>query len=268
MTRALFSTVALLLVVSAAEGASDITTCGQTVPSHQRGVLQADLDCPQPMAAVQLEQASSLLLNGHRITTGWVGIFCNGPGPHIVKGPGEITAPVGVVNQFAIEAAGGTVSVRDLVVHDNSTAIFGDGKVSLRDVTIRDNWIAGTAQDGLDARGVTIENNQHGFLVEGRLLLKDVVVKANGSGFKVIDGGVLATHAEIIDNGDIGIESDAGLLQHRLVRLVDSTITGNDPGEGGIDIRSSTRPMLRNTVCGRSEPWAPPGITWGVCADD
>jgi hypothetical protein len=77
----------LLLVARLADAAIYITTCGQTVPSFNVGVLLADLVCPNPNTAegclaspsaspagVTLEANAILEMNGHSITGGCFGV--------------------------------------------------------------------------------------------------------------------------------------------------------------------------------------------------
>src|SRR5512138_517192 len=81
------SVLPILLLLARTAHALDVTTCDQTVPSFEVGVLQTDLVCPNPNtlegcigagsgapAAVRLEANATLQMNGHSITGGCFGV--------------------------------------------------------------------------------------------------------------------------------------------------------------------------------------------------
>ena len=87
-------------MLSSAAYAVDIGTCGQIVFPGDTATVVADLDCSAAAAAaVMLKPGSTLLLNGHSISGGRIGIETEpgkkgGPTTH-VQGPGTIKGMTG-----------------------------------------------------------------------------------------------------------------------------------------------------------------------------
>ncbi len=99
-------------------GTLDITTCGQSVPDGDTGVLQADLDCSADPAeaAVTLGRSSTLDMNGHAIVARVVGVTCGddyGAPSCTVRGHGVAPSGVGDISGGAgIAARRGASSCR------------------------------------------------------------------------------------------------------------------------------------------------------------
>jgi hypothetical protein len=217
------SSIALwLAILAGSASAFDVTTCGETVPAGDVGVLRADLvGCDY--YAVELEDGATLQMNGHAILGSIVySIYCTGRRCTMV-GPGEV-------------ANGGSARGQGSVLHD----YIGHGRtvMTVSDLDIHDN--------GLGIAG-------------GLVYVSNVVVTRNR------DGGIFAyrfkaTNAQVIDNGGYGI------FAGRDIRLVDSTITGNDGNGQGIDLTARRRPHLIDSTCGKS--LGPSGGPFGVCTGD
>jgi len=69
----------ILLLCGGRAQALDITSCGQTVPAGETGVLVGDLQCDPATRGVTLQYAATLDLNGHALVApdGWA-VWCNG----------------------------------------------------------------------------------------------------------------------------------------------------------------------------------------------
>jgi hypothetical protein len=216
--------------------AVDITTCAlpalgagpvQTVPAKQTAVLQADLTgCHY---AVALENGATLQMNGHVIRDcGVYAVVCLGR-RCTIEGPGEITGG-------GCDVAGGAPTGKLQ-------------KMFLRDVNVHDTWgSVGGVRTRLFATNVTVTHqidNPNAF---------------GGSQVAVGGYGVVGTNLVATDN--IGF----GVVAFKRLRLVDSTVTGNNGFERGLDIESNARPHLVDTVCGRSVDEF--NVPWGVCTND
>jgi hypothetical protein len=71
-----------------------------------------------------------------------------------------------------------------------------------------------------------------------------------GVGFGIVADKVKLTNLTAQNNGS------AGVIANKTLRLRDSTVTGNT-GETtcDIDIFAERRPVLENTICGKSNGW-------------
>jgi hypothetical protein len=99
--------------------AVDITSCGQSVPAREVGVLTADLVCDPGERGVTLTLSSTLDLNGHDIVApdGWA-VWCE-PGRRctVIGNGGEIRASkVGVYLQNRSDLWLSDVTIRDCEV--------------------------------------------------------------------------------------------------------------------------------------------------------
>ena len=235
-------TLALLLsvvVLTSPARAVDITSCAlptagggpvQSVPARQTAVLQTDLTgCHY---AVVLEDHAVLQMNNHKISDcGIFAILCQGR-RCTVEGPGEITG------------GGCNVAARSI-----------DGKLQkmfISDLNVHDTWgSVGGVRTRLYATDVS---------VAGQL--------ANPSGdtptsqVAVAGYGVVGKNLIVTDNIGFGISAFSKL------RLKDSTVTGNNGFDVGIDLISSARPHLTDTTCGRSTTGDVGLHSWHVCTND
>lgn len=268
--------LATVLVLGAAEAwALDITSCGATVPRGEIGVLSVDLVCqPGDIHAVALEHRATLDLNGHAISN--PGHFASGAavrchGRCTVVGPGLISgAPT---RQFdGIRADGSLVphpplrlEVRDLTI--DATRIGLEGNVS--------------PAPFVRATNVAVTNSEsYGFYIP-RVVAEDVTATGNYIGVYALSLQTVNLNAS--DNRNYGVYAirrlvarglvatnnvEEGILAEGGIRLVDSTVIGNDASGDGFDIESTRRPRLKNTTCGRSVMTEPPFGDWDVCAND
>jgi hypothetical protein len=223
--------LALVLVLALAARSApavEITQCAQAVAAGEIGELRANLQCTVAHDPLHLSAPGVYLnLNGFTITgdgTGF-GVQCAGC---IVNGPGEIT------NFFvAITGGGGRVRLQNLVARGNRNGLlYKAGRViDLVKVVMSDN-----AEVGVSARG-------------GRLRGRDVEASRNGT------AGVWAPAVKFVRLTAVGNGSGGGLyanaFRRQTVRLVDSTITGNNGLDAGFDVLSTGPVKLRNTTCGK-----------------
>ena len=267
----------LFLLASSAH-ALDITTCGQTVPSFDVGVLQTDLVCPNPNtgegclaggmgdpAAVDLQADATLQLNGHTITGGCFGVRAITDSPKrrlTIQGPGHITGAFYGV--FFV----GKLTVDDLTLDGNGAGIVSADAPDVRSRLIVTNVVAngsngvydasGIVAYRIDATSVTANGNASaGIFATGRLKASAVTTNDNGNGIysfgKVVVDGLTATN-----NTSYGVAA-------RRLRLLNATVTGS---QSGIDLWTRSRPSTVNVTCDHSGSQTNPPIPWGVCAGD
>ncbi len=257
MRHSLWLAFGFVLALRPSAHAIDIAFCGQEIPSGTTGTLVNDLACGTGGTGVVLHPKATLQLNGHTITGGTISVYVL-PGKKIViEGPGEIAgaSEVGVFAQNNVGRRIGVTIRNGVDIHDHGIVgiALGQGnrvKLDLDDVTLRNN-AGGPIADctGVKLKGV------------------DVVIADNGAG--LCGDGIKLQNATITGNGIAGIFS-----WKARVKLLDSTVTGNDAGGNGYDIVTSRRPKLVNTTCGRSAqvaPLAQPDAgspSWAVCAGD
>jgi hypothetical protein len=258
--RTLWIVMTALLVAASATSAADLTGCHQNVAAGSLGVLQNDIDCTGAQFGrwgVVLEPGAKLDLNGHSITGGFGGVWCQGKCS--IQGPGSIenTSVSGAflygkarVKNVDIANCGGGIEPHD----------FGDTSISIK------------------AKGVTITGSGSGISAQ-KVKATDVAV--SDSAFGIRGDKVRGKRVTVTGNDEIGVRctlckfselvatgnGDAGLDGYGLVVLRDSTLTGNDGLGLGIDVIGRTGPpILIDTVCGRSG--LSDGSDWDVCADD
>lgn len=275
------------LAVSAA--AVDITTCGQSVADMDVGVLQADLDCTgQPgicvhpgvddadvtctasvdcysaidtcaHTAVGLGADAVLQLNGHSITG--AGVLCSAAGTCTVTGPGSIlAAPVGILARKKVRASGLTIDGGGFGI------VSRLGGAILTDVNLTDNGEDGIWSWKGTIRAVNVVatgNGDNGVYATRKPVIARGVTASNNGTHGVAGSPVRGSDVTAQGNVGMGVVSDKGMS------LSDSTLTGNGLGYGGLDLVSTRRPRVRNTVCDHSKNIGPDdNLNWGVCADD
>lgn len=235
------------LVHAGPAGATDITTCGQTVFSFQTGNVQVDLTCSDSASAVFLQDRATLSVGGHTITGG--GIQC--AGSCTVTGPGTVQQVVGTGNLPAINvlSSRAKVFVQDVTLTANAFGIISDArKTTLTNVVASGNletgiWVWGTA------RGLNVTTNDNG-----------------ATGFRSEVRGIRLVGLTATGNGQAGLINNGGGT-----RLFDSTLTGNafppfPDNPTVLDLFSYRRPRLKTTTCDHS--LGPKGVPWGVCSGD
>ena len=241
--------VALTILLPCSALGLDVATCGQTVPSGEVGVLQADLSgC---VDGVVLADRAVLEMTGHAISASHLGIQCVGS-RCTVHGPGAISgAVVGIWGFYPT----GRVDVTDVDIHDTPSAgIQNARRATLTNVTVRragfgaidPEYSAGIYVDRLKGTNVTTADNA-GYGVLGGTTVKLTALTSTGNG-------------------------NAGIAAQNRSLLRESTITGNNGYGVGIDYVAYRRPRVIDTVCGLSaSPGATaeePGPPWGVCTGD
>lgn len=296
MARLLAIVVVLSLSTANAYADVAITSCGQTVPAKEVGVLQQNLVCPVAPAtagvcaadgapcvedvdcpafaqvclhpaAVKLESGATLRLSGFSISDGDVGVDCRLAGTHgcQIEGPGTIAS---ALRYGILIAAGGRYSIAGLVLDGNPTGIgslFGVVpatnrlKMILADLTVRNSAFAGIIL---------------GPPSDAKLTGTDLIITNNGFGIS-IDQFVSAspkqrrraqaklTRLVATGNSIFGVYADK-------LTLIDSNVSATGP-LGHADVFTFHKPHLRNSTCDRSLQLID-GVggsgTWGVCAGD
>jgi len=230
-----------VLLVAARAFAVDVTACGQVVATRTTGVLTADLDCSSAAGAfaVDLADRATLQLAGHTISGR--GVICRER--CTVSGPGDITGAepgLTLLGSRRVTVNGG------ISIHGNRDGIYGGARLTLIDVDVSNNMDSGVFTLGRQVKGSNVVINDNGAF---GLFAQDAAVRLVG---------LIAN-----DNGWFGVNA-------KRVRLLDSTLTGNEGGHPAnppfVDVVSSRRPRLVNTTCDHS--LGPDGIVWGVCAQD
>jgi hypothetical protein len=234
--------VTFLVITGGAAAAVDVTTCGQQVPARDEASLVGDLDCNGGVAVVLGERAT-LLMNGHAVI-GQVG--CTGS--CTIRGPGDVSGASGVAAGIFLNYGGkrGRVEISQVTVHDNYDGI-GDAarKLILTDVVSSNN------------------TNEGILLLRGSIRGTNITTNGNGAnGIYLGTGSVRVEQYTAVANGQIGLNHNRGRTM-----LSGSTLTGNQwtLGTGPLDLFSSTRPRLVDTVCEHSLGVRGP---WGVCTGD
>jgi hypothetical protein len=243
MRRTILAAFAAMTVLATGlvAGATDITTCGQTVASKDTGILVADLTCPSSAVGVFLQDKATLDLGGHTLTGGEVQCLSSCT---IVDGT------VAQVNPFAAVFVGtgpnnhSKFVAKDLTVRDSGEGIETQvRKLYLTNVNASNNVNAGIftiAAKTLRGTNVTVNDNGGTGISFGNAF--------SGAALKIT--GLTAT-----GNGQSGLINNG-----KRTVLINSTLTGNqfgpfpgDPTLVDIATANNTRcPKLVNTVCDHS----------------
>jgi hypothetical protein len=252
------------LVFSDAAYALDITTCGQTVPPGQVGILMADLDCgPADVpdsVGINVKPLGRVELNGHTLQGAERAIECGDVCQ--VYGPGTIhNAGTAIwINNFYFSRPK-LSRVANLTLREN-----GLGLASLRtdvsDVVLIDN-VDGIAGGRVSGENVTMSGCQVTCLnIAGKsTTMRGLTISASPSSHALVYIG-FNSKVVLRDTVISGNNAAAGIQSQSKVRLVGSTVDGN-----GVDIISAGPPKLARTVCGTSRHWNEVD-SWGVCAND
>ena len=221
----------LVLGTVARAPAIDITECGQAVFRGQVGQLRNDLDCHasgiESALGVTLQRGGTLEMNGFTIRGdgGGMGIVASGRARDqiAINGPGEITDV-----DIGIAGGGARVRIRDVVAHHNTYGFTFkvSRRIEMTRVTMNDN-VYGITANGAHLIGVDVEASHN----------TDVGIWVNGIGS--------LTRLTAVGNGGSGVSWT------RRLRIVDSTITGNDGLDAGFDVLTTGTVKLVNSTCER-----------------
>jgi hypothetical protein len=216
-----------------------ITTCGETVPAGQTGVLDADLTCPGGPGTfgVLVENRGTLDLAGHTLAGANAGVRC--------ENRCVVTSSIGTGTIRDAETAGiavlyerGVLEVSNVSLDDNLYALLADflhGKVFGTQVTLTGSGI------GIQARKIRLTG-----------------LTATGN-YRVAQARkTMLTDSTVADSGDTAISGHAAVLNN-------SSVTGS---ASGIDLLTERRPRLIASTCGGSRNLSNPTETWGVCTND
>jgi hypothetical protein len=224
------------LIPAPAQGAIEVTACGQVLPPREAGFLSADLDCTgftggATGAAVVLGRRGVLDLRGFTVRGGRYGVVCD---------PRPCDAGVCIVGTCLI-AGGGTITGAE-----------------------RDGVLAATATTD----GVAVSGNGGSGVVglKKAVVLGSAIVSNNG------EDGVRAKSIKVITAVITGNQL-FGVNAGHSARIDGSTITGNGiaPTCGVVpcaDVGSARKPRFKGSVCGTSLAPASVGGDWNICAND
>lgn len=257
------------IVLGASHAAAiDITTCGQTVPAAQVGVLQAPLVCDTSEApAVTLEHRATLSMNGHSITvSGWPAAYCTGRACTVDGGDGAPGAITGLGTAgFGISGSldNRRIKVRNVRIEDVVYAcIFNDVAVLIaEDVEVENCGEYGIRFRKAKLTNVAVSGSDYGIMTSKGVT--GVGIDTSNNVFWGVSGGgfssVRARGLTAMNNGTMGVFA-------RRVSLRDSMLSGN----GFADVAAIRRPRLRDTICGvsGSSQHFPGSLNWGVCSLD
>lgn len=263
--------VATLFAGPASAATFDVTTCGQTIPDGDTGILQNDLVCAAGTQTVRVGSEAKLELNGHSITALGSGsvVDVHSVGGHTVRGPGQlinITVACGVGFDYTrkllvegVDIVSTSYAAIDCLDQDG----HGDNRLTVRDVDITGDSTFGILGRRVKATNVTIEGSDLIALLARRLKGRDVTIIGNAGTAIVSDAG----YARSVTLVGSDIRDNAGGIIAETIRLRSTTVTGNGAPEG-YDLKSLRRPILRGTsTCERSLN-VPAGGPWGVCTND
>ncbi len=295
--RLIIGAIVVTVFCSIAAHAVDVSTCGQTVPAGETGVLVADLSCGDE-TAVTLANKAALDLGGFTVGASDDAIVCESSCS--VTGPGTIAGDLrisilsnskrAVVNDVVIDGGGiqapssrvaaTNILVRNFGAPGGTTPHAIVAKILVAsDVIVEDggrHGFAAVAADKILATNLTVRDTTSIGIQTFRLLRATGLTVTGNAGFGVAtERTVRIDGAEISNNGGDGIAArrvkassltatgngNYGVFAERNARLTDSMLTGNTDG----DLFSARKPRLDNTTCGTSDG---PNGPWGVCTGD
>jgi hypothetical protein len=294
-TRVLGEAAASVLLTLALVGSAyaiDITSCGQSVPDGEAGILQEDLDCSGIQGdGVILGMRSVIDLNGHKIiappfagnNNGAVGCRFGGPicrernGVTLCRGRSSCTVVShnGRAEIFGGTAAGiasdGDLVVENVDIHDVETGLYAHGKLRATDVSVL--RCSSNGMYSRDLRLTNVESSDNGGL--GVWCQYPLKSRVRGTGLTTVGnalGGVACYKFNLtgfVAHGNgaaAGATYGGGVYSFKGV-LTDSVVTDNlyEFGEEA-DVLAARRPTLINTICGHSVRFYE--LTWGVCSGD
>jgi hypothetical protein len=256
--------------------ALDITTCGQSVPDEDTGVLQADLDCSADPteAAVTLGKSSTLDMNGHAIIARVVAVTCGSDARApscTIRGHGVAPSGVGDISGGAgIVGAPRRVTVSDVTVHDvaGGGIVVNQSLIATNVTVLRAGWTGISANKKLTATNVVASDNASFGIDSPRI--RGTTVTANGNTFSGVSGRrCIITGLVANGNGLNPYSTGAGAgVQAVRATLLDSTLTGNAIDGVPVDVETFGRPRLAGTTCDHSRQHGDPSRSWGVCQLD
>jgi hypothetical protein len=278
--------------------AVDVTTCGQTVPADEIGVLQGDLDCSGAVAGsdgVTLSRGASLDMQGHTLVgPAWDNDAQNGAvrcrfGEVKCRvapdGRAKCRYPSGACRVFSSVGTGtitgGAVGVyshkhlvlENLAIDVTNSGVFLNtgGKLTATNVAVTSN--AGIYGGDMTLTNVSVTDSADAgiwSLLGGKLRGSNVVV-TNNARVGIAVGKVQLSQLTATGNGGTAFGGVGGGVYAGRIALVDSNVTGNFRGSDPADLMSGSRPKLTNTACGTSvntRASSPAEESWGVCTND
>lgn len=271
--------IASAVVIGAQTAAAvDVTSCGLTLPERSVGVLTGDLVCGAGETAVRLGVNSTLDLNGYDIVApgGW-GVWCE-PGRRctVIGHGGEIrdaNAAVYLQNRAQLY-------ISDVAIRDCDTGILAEdwrnGRKGSR-AWIEDVLVTGSTSTAIRVGRVTaknvslIDNPGHGLIASwiGKVRAKGLTITGNATSALCQTVGCEGIEAGSFIGKDVVVTDNEGVgIRGKLIRMQDSTVTGNSRAGSAVDILSYELPRLLRVICNRAANAADPGNDWSVCQFD
>ncbi len=236
MRSLIASAFSVVLFVGTAS-AVDITTCGQTVPSGDVGVLLNDLVCPTTGPAVIVENMGTLKLQGFTFEGGSVGVDCTGMRCAVddAEGPRGLilgATPLGDTQagvRFHRRARIDNVEIRNvgigamgggrLEIVNSNIDICASHCIDAKRVVATDVAIDGAAGDGIHARrfktdsedgGVTVTQCGGNGITATRAFFGLSVEASDNGGDGIVARKIKGTEISAYDNGGVGIRAETG----------------------------------------------------------
>ncbi len=222
-----------------------ITACGQTVPAHEIGVLEADLDCSATPFGVRLLHGAALQLNGHTIVGGSYAAVAgvkvvtganpigSGRGAFAIVGPGVVAGTVSppiaagttaciAVNDGHVSITGeqGRIDIHGCIDGVRGASIFrldgsqnsgspnGRGRVMIDHTDLHDSFDAGISARRITATEVTSSNNFGlGMSASRDLAVMNVTASNNGNIGLFASASVSGANVTTVGNGANGVDA-------------------------------------------------------------
>jgi hypothetical protein len=296
-----------LLVAAGGSAAAilDLTSCGK-VPQRTTAVLRNDVSCgfhcssdetrpcdladpdascdhPQDYCvpdSIQLAGGARLRLDGHTIHPAYQGdaVVCGefgDQGTCFVDGPGTIAGQKGI----GIWGRSMNVTLRNLRIDESDAAVITEGKLTASNVVLGDGRSNNLSSGGtMFLRNVYIGGEDRSRSA-GNVFVNNVIVHGGidaggdvrGSGVLLMRNGIRAENvylSHVFGENVPGRDGPGSIVARAKLRLVSSTVTGNEAYDGVPDLVSGRRPELIASRCGTSARYSDPTISWNVCRDD
>lgn len=241
MSRRLLAAAGMIVFAAATASAQvSITTCGQTVPAGETGVVEVDITCGTDigMFVVRVENGGTLDLAGHTLAGGNAAVRCEDRRCTVTSTVGVGTIRDTGTAGISVPYDRGRLEVSNITLDNNGIGVlanFSRGRVSGEQVTLTGSGIGIQARK-IQLTGLTATGNYR-VTQSPKTILEDSTVTA----------------------------SDDTAISGRAAVLKNSTVTGSG---SGIDLLTERRPRLVGSTCGVSRNLSNPTQTWGVCTND
>lgn len=255
-----------LLAVASVARAVDVTSCGQTIPARETGVLVADLACPTGVG-VRVSDRATLDLNGHAIASNDApAISCDGRRCTITSsaGLGDVSAspaadcilmgPRGrlTIENFHVHACRSCIQTNEQNIHAYGASVGATG-VS----------VDGCADLGINARvvkavDVSVTNAAGHIALWSEMRLKGANIDVSGNArVGIFAVSINARNVTANGNGLYGVES------FNKMKIIGGQMLNNLYADV-----VAPRARFSGVTCGNSLKLGTGGLPLGVCAND